>query len=107
MAKLTELRLRSVDGVDVRHPQNTYAHGAPIRIIGKKYDAEAEGFVCAADETLRLTLAEYLAARGRLAESVRLGELACVDQATADLLGVAFKPAKPASKAPTAPQGVA
>lgn len=103
MAKLTELRFRGVDGIDVHHPQARAGHGQPMRFIGKAWDKDAEAFVPSSEpDTLRLTAGELVACRALLANACKAAQLVPADKATADALGLPFS--APASSAPKAAQ---
>lgn len=95
MAKIFELRLRGVEGVDVPNP---FAGGRGR--IGKDYDADAEAWKLSGDALLRVSKAELAAHRKSLFDALSLGELVACDKATADVLGVPFKaaPASPKTK---------
>jgi len=88
MAKIFELRLRGVEGVDVPNPF-TGGRGR----VGKSYDADAEAWKLTGDDVLRVSKSELAAHRKSLVDAISLGELVACDKATADVLGVPFKAA--------------
>lgn len=94
MAKIFELRLRGVEGVDVPNPFT----GGQGR-VGKDYDADAEAWKLSGDSLYRVSKAELAAHRKSLFDALALGEIVACDKATADVLGVPFKAAPSPPKA--------
>lgn len=100
MAKIFELRLRGVEGVDVPNPFT----GGQGR-IGKDYDAEAEAWKLTGEQVLRVSKPELASHRRSLADALSLGELVACDKATAEALGVPFKAMPAPAPIPTKSKG--